>query len=158
MTDFYKKLMEKSGFDEALVRHALDFTKELDINEFSRLFFVSQDFSVENTGVLSFDEAFIPLSFTKSSKLCRFRPKLRPFIFTPRCCLIHIPIFSKGLTVKASFLTRQNGFMSLQTSIFYTKESRAFTTIIFLQIMSEEAYYGLACLNISTALMTVKRQ
>ena len=63
MTDFYTQLVEKSGFDEALVRRALDFTKELDINKFSRLFFGSQDFSVENTGVLYFEEAFYPFEF-----------------------------------------------------------------------------------------------
>ncbi len=63
MTDFYNKLMDKSGFDEALIRHALDFSKNVDIKEFSRLFFDTQHFSVEKTGVLFFDEAFFPYNF-----------------------------------------------------------------------------------------------
>ncbi|MBE6680748.1 MAG: hypothetical protein E7600_00480 [Ruminococcaceae bacterium] len=63
MTDFYKKLIEKSGFDEALVRHALDFTKNTNINEFTRLFFDTEPFCVEKTGVLCFDEAFYPYEF-----------------------------------------------------------------------------------------------
>lgn len=75
MTDFYRKLIEKSGFDEALIRHALDFTKELDINEFSRLFFGSQDFSVENTGVLYFEEAFYPFEFYEKLKTLPLSPE-----------------------------------------------------------------------------------
>lgn len=75
MTDFYKKLMEKSGFDEALIRHALDFTKEFDIKEFSRLFFGSQTFSVEKTGVLFFDEAFYPFEFYDRLKQIRLSPE-----------------------------------------------------------------------------------
>lgn len=75
MTDFYKKLMEKSGFDEALIRHALDFAKEIDINEFSRLFFGTQDFSVGNTGVLSFDEAFYPFEFYEKLKTLTLPPE-----------------------------------------------------------------------------------
>lgn len=63
MTDFYKKLIEKSGFDEALVRHALDFAKNINTNEFSRLFFDTETFCVEKTGVLCFDEAFYPYEF-----------------------------------------------------------------------------------------------
>ena len=65
MTDFYTQLIEKSGFDEVLVRHALDFVKDVDINEFSRLFFDTEPFSVEKTGVLCFDEAFYPYEFFK---------------------------------------------------------------------------------------------
>lgn len=63
MTDFYRQLMEKSGFDEALVRHALDFAETVNIEEFSRLLFDSEPFSVEKTGVLYFEEAFYPYEF-----------------------------------------------------------------------------------------------
>lgn len=63
MTDFHKKLIEKSGFDEALISCALKFTKEIDINEFSRLFFDTESYSVTKTGVLCFDEAFYPYDF-----------------------------------------------------------------------------------------------
>lgn len=63
MTDFYKKLMEKSGLDETLVGCALDFGKNIDINELSRLFFDVEPFSVEKTGVLYFEEAFYPFEF-----------------------------------------------------------------------------------------------
>jgi len=63
MTDFYTQLVEKSGFDEALVRRALRFAKTVDIMEFSRLFFKTQAFCVENTGVLYFKEAFYPFEF-----------------------------------------------------------------------------------------------
>ena len=76
MTDFYKKLMEKSGFDEALIRHALDFAKEIDIKEFSRLFFGSQAFCVEKTGVLFFDEAFYPLEFYDKLKTLPLSPEV----------------------------------------------------------------------------------
>lgn len=63
MTDFYTQLIEKSGFDEALIHCALDFGKNIDINELSRLFFDKEPFSVEKTGVLYFDEAFYPFDF-----------------------------------------------------------------------------------------------
>ena len=68
MTDFYTQLIEKSGFDEVLVRHALDFAKNIDLNEFSRLFFDTEPFSVEKTGVLCFDEAFYPYEFFEMLK------------------------------------------------------------------------------------------
>lgn len=67
--------MEKSGFDEALIRHALDFAKEIDINEFSRLFFGTHTFSVGNTGVLSFDEAFYPFEFYEKLKILTLPPE-----------------------------------------------------------------------------------
>ncbi len=63
MTDFYTKLVEKSSFDEALVRHAMEFSKRIDLHKFTRLFFCTEDFSVEKTGVLCFDEAFYPYKF-----------------------------------------------------------------------------------------------
>ena len=63
MTDFYRQLMEKSGFDEALVRHALDFAETVNIDEFSRLLFDIEPFSVEKTGVLYFEDAFYPYDF-----------------------------------------------------------------------------------------------
>ena len=63
MTDFYTQLVEKSGFDEALIRRALDFENEINIHEFSRLFFDTEPFSVEKTGVLRFDDAFYPYEF-----------------------------------------------------------------------------------------------
>ena len=62
-TDFYTQLIEKSGFDEALVSHALDFAKSIDIKEFSRLFFDANACSVEKSGVLFFAEAFYPYEF-----------------------------------------------------------------------------------------------
>ena len=68
MTEFYKKLIEKSGFDEALIRHAHGFGKNININEFSRLFFDTEPFSVEKTGVLYFDEAFYPYGFYEALK------------------------------------------------------------------------------------------
>ena len=68
MTDFYKQLIEKSGFDEALIRRALDFSESIDISFFSRLLFDSEPFSVENTGVLYFEEAFYPYDFFSSLK------------------------------------------------------------------------------------------
>ena len=68
MTDFYKKLIEKSGFDEALIRHALDFGKKVNIHEFSRLFFDTEEFSVEKTGVLFFKDAFYPYEFYTALK------------------------------------------------------------------------------------------
>lgn len=109
MTDFYTQLVEKSGFDEALVRHALDFTKELDINEFSRLFFGSQDFSVENTGVLSFDEAFYP---------CAFYDKLKT---------LDVPCETSSLFIYVSLLKNAfNDFASRigNTDIFYNTAKR----------------------------------
>jgi len=75
MTDFYKKLMEKSGLDKALVRCALDFGKNIDINEFSRLFFDVEPFSVEKTGVLCFDEAFYPYEFYEKLKELSLSPE-----------------------------------------------------------------------------------
>lgn len=63
MTDFYTQLMEKSGFDEALVRHALNFTRDIDTSEFLRLFFDTEPFSVLPSGVLFFKEAFFPYEF-----------------------------------------------------------------------------------------------
>lgn len=69
MTDFYAKLIEKSGFDEALIRHALGFAKDIDIHEFSRLFFDTEPFSVEKTGVLYFKEAFYPHEFYQKLKV-----------------------------------------------------------------------------------------
>lgn len=68
MTDFYAQLVEKSGFDEALVRRALEFAKTIDISEFSRLFFDTERFCVENTGVLFFEEAFYPYEFYEKMK------------------------------------------------------------------------------------------
>ncbi|MBQ7399324.1 MAG: hypothetical protein IJW06_02525 [Clostridia bacterium] len=68
MTDFYAQLVEKSGFDEALIRHALDYAKRIDMSEFSRLFFDMSGVSVEKTGVLCFDEAFYPYEFYKKLK------------------------------------------------------------------------------------------
>ncbi len=75
ITDFHKKLMEKSGFDEALVRHALDFSSDIDINEFTRLFFDTESFSVEKTGVLCFDEAFYPYEFYEKLKQLTIPPE-----------------------------------------------------------------------------------
>ena len=63
MTDFYSQLVEKSGFDEVLVRHALNFTKDIDTSEFLRLFFDTEPFSVLPSGVLFFKEAFFPYEF-----------------------------------------------------------------------------------------------
>ncbi len=63
MTDFYAQLVEKSGFDEALVRRALEFAKNIDMANLSRLFFDTEPFSVERTGVLYFEEAFYPFEF-----------------------------------------------------------------------------------------------
>lgn len=68
MTDFLSQLIEKSGFDEALVRRALDYAKSIDFDEFSRLFFDTQPFSVEKTGVLCFDETFYPYGFYEKLK------------------------------------------------------------------------------------------
>lgn len=68
MTDFYTQLMEKSGFNEALIRHAMDFAKDIDINEFSRLFFDTELFSVAKTGVLYFKDAFYPYEFYEKLK------------------------------------------------------------------------------------------
>ena len=68
MTDFYSKLIEKSGFDEALISHALDFAKRINISEFSHLFFDTEPFSVENTGVLFLEEAFYPYCFYEKLK------------------------------------------------------------------------------------------
>ena len=63
MTDFYAQLTQKTGFNEALVCHALNFSRKIDINEFSRLFFDTECFSVEKSGVLYFKEAFYPFEF-----------------------------------------------------------------------------------------------
>lgn len=63
MTDFYKTLIEKTGFDEALIGRAFEFEKEIDISAFSRLFFDTEPFSVEKTGVLLFADAFYPFAF-----------------------------------------------------------------------------------------------
>lgn len=68
MTDFYTQLMEKSGFNEALIRHAMDFAKDIDINEFSRLFFDTELFSVAKTGVVYFKDAFYPYEFYEKLK------------------------------------------------------------------------------------------
>lgn len=68
MTDFYSALIDKSGFDEALVRRALDFCKNLDTIELSRLFFDTEPYSVEKTGVLCFDDAFYPYEFYEKLK------------------------------------------------------------------------------------------
>ena len=68
MTDFYSRLVKESGFDEALIRHALDFAKSIDINEFSRLFFDTEPFSVAKMGVLCFDESFYPYEFYEKLK------------------------------------------------------------------------------------------
>lgn len=68
MTDFYAQIIEKSGFDEALIRYALDFAKNINIDEFSHLFFDADSFRVEKTGVLSFDEAFYPYKFYEKLK------------------------------------------------------------------------------------------
>ena len=75
MTDFYKKLIEKSGFDEALIRYALNFSKNVDIDALTRLFFDAQSFSVEKTGVLYFDEAFYPYEFYEELKKLPFSPE-----------------------------------------------------------------------------------
>lgn len=63
MTDFYVQLIEKSGFSEALVRRAIEFSKTVDMESFSRSFFDETPFVVEKTGVLSFKEAFYPYNF-----------------------------------------------------------------------------------------------
>ena len=68
MTEFFTDLIEKSGFDEALIRHALEFSKNIDTDDFSRLFFDKDCFIVENTGVLYFEEAFYPYEFYEKLK------------------------------------------------------------------------------------------
>ncbi len=68
MTDFYAQLVEKSGFDEALVRRALNFVKNIDKNTFSRLFFDAQKYRIEKTGVLCFNEPFYPFEFYENLK------------------------------------------------------------------------------------------
>jgi len=63
MTDFYGRLTQESGFDEALVCRAVEFSKIIDTEAFSRSFFDSIPFKVEKSGVLCFDEAFYPFEF-----------------------------------------------------------------------------------------------
>ena len=68
MTDFYKTLIEKSGFDEALLRHVLNLEIDIDIDEFKRLFFDTEPFGVLPSGVLFFEEAFYPYDFFSKLK------------------------------------------------------------------------------------------
>ena len=68
MTEFFTDLIEKSGFDEALIRHALEFSKNIDTDDFSCLFFDKDCYIVENTGVLYFEEAFYPYEFFEKLK------------------------------------------------------------------------------------------
>ena len=68
MTAFYNLLMEKSGFNEALLRHMLGLEIDIDIDEFKRLFFDTEPFSVTPSGVLFFEEAFYPYDFFSKLK------------------------------------------------------------------------------------------
>ena len=71
MTDFYIKLIEKSGFEEALVRRSLDLATQIDIHTLSRLFFDENPCSLSDTGVLFLKEAFYPFGFyDELKKIC----------------------------------------------------------------------------------------
>lgn len=109
MTDFYNKLMEQSGFDEALIRHAHEFTDTIDINEFSRLFFDTQHFSVEKAGVLSFEDSFYPYDFY-SLLQCLGKPSETSALYiyivlSERSCKEHI---SRKLDEKIFFDTMKS--------------------------------------------------
>ena len=83
MTDFYTQLIEKSGFDKALIRHAHDFAKKINIDEFSHLFFDTEPFCVEESGVLSFEDSFYPAKFYNALKNLALPPeKASLYIYT----------------------------------------------------------------------------
>ena len=155
MTDFYTQLMEKSGFDEALVRHALNFTRDIDTSEFLRLFFDTEPFSVLPSGVLFFKEAFFPYEFF--AKL-----KTLPLPIEKSALYVYLRLMPRG---HCNFLKDDNIFFDSmkrfrKKQIFTLKKTATtvFMTIIFLPITYAEVLCVFQDLNISWGILKTKKQ
>ena len=68
MKDFYDSLIEKSNFCAKIVENAVNFAKKVDLESFEHLFFETQECTVENHGVLYFEDSFYPYEFYEQIK------------------------------------------------------------------------------------------
>lgn len=65
---FCDLLIEKSHFYTKTVENAMAFGKNIDLDCFEHLFFESQEYTVEKSGVLCFEDSFYPYEFYQQIK------------------------------------------------------------------------------------------
>ncbi len=126
MKDFYERLIEKAGFDSALVLGALNFSKSLDMPQLSRLFFDTTPYKIENGGVLFFEDAFYPYDFFGKLKTLALSPEVSSLY-------IYVSLLERSL---CDFTSRIEN-----TEVFFETSKRIWEAA--KEYHAQNGYYGL---------------